>query len=84
MSQGLQIIQFQVVDVKQQVMHGVLTIDTIIPMIVGLGLDGVIYKYDEIEKHWNPITTKVVNPLQRQPKRQKITIHDERDEKGAK
>lgn len=65
----------------QQVMHGVLTIDTTVPVIVGLGLDGVIYKYDEVEKHWNPITTKRVNPLQRQPKKQQIIIRDEREEK---
>lgn len=81
MSQGLQIIQFQIAHIPRQVSHGELTIDTVESVIIGLGLDGVIYKYDEIEKHWNPITTKIVNPLQRQPKKQKITIHDEREEK---
>lgn len=81
MSQGLQIIQFQIVDEVVPMMHGVLTVDTVIHTIVGLGLDGTIYRYDKEEKHWNPMTTKIVNPLQRQPKKQKITIHDEREEK---
>jgi hypothetical protein len=45
--------------------------------IFGLGLDGILYTYDLIEKHWNPITTKRVNPLHKQPKKQQITIHNE-------
>jgi hypothetical protein len=40
--------------------------------IFGLGLDGVIYVYDPKEKHWTPYTTRRVNPLHKQPKKQTI------------
>jgi hypothetical protein len=78
---SLRIVQFQIVDEVVPIMHGVLTVDTVIHTIIGLGLDGIVYRYDKEEKHWNPITTRRVNPLQRQPKKQQITIHDEREEK---
>jgi prephenate dehydrogenase len=48
--------------------------------IFGLGLDGRVYTYDMTERHWNVVTTRRVNPLHKQPRRQTI-IREEGEEK---
>ena len=76
----LRIIQMQIVDTIKHVEHGELTIDRVVPVIMGLGLDGRVYRYDENEKHWTPVTTLRVNPLHKQPKKQRVVIEDEKGE----
>lgn len=76
----VRIIQMQIVDELRTTMHGELMIEKVVPVIMGLGIDGVVYAYDENEKHWNPVTTRRVNPLHKQPKKQRIIIEDDKEE----
>ena len=78
----LRIIQMQIIDAKVQTMCGELTIDRMVPVIMGLGLDGRVYRYDENERHWTPVTTRRVNPLHKQPRKQRIHIDDD-DKEGV-
>jgi hypothetical protein len=80
MSSTLRIIAFQIVDVTTEVSHGELMIDRTTQVMYGLGLDGRVYTYDVVERHWNVVTTRRVNPLHKQPRRQTI-IREEGEEK---
>jgi len=81
MTTPLRIIQFQVVDTVKELQHGELTIEKIVPVLMGLGLDGRVYKYDDNERHWTPVTTRRVNPLYKQPRKQRVSIEDEGEDK---
>jgi len=77
MTTSLRIIQFQIVNTVKQVQLGELTIEKSVPVLMGLGLDGRVYRYEEDEKHWTPVTTRRVNPLYKQPRKQRVSIEDE-------
>jgi hypothetical protein len=83
---AIRIIAFQIVDVVKELSHGELTIDKVVSVMYGLGLDGVVYVYDDKQHHWNPYTTNRVNPSHRQPKRLQKQVEDilgGGEEKGA-
>lgn len=81
MATPLRIIQMQIVNEVKHEQHGELQIDRVVQVIMGLGLDGRVYKYDDSERHWTPITTRGVNPLYKQPRKQRVSIDDEGEEK---
>jgi len=77
----LRIIQFQIIDIVKELQHGELIIEKIVPVLMGLGLDGRVYRYDDSERHWTPVTTRRVNPLHKQPRKQRISIDDDGENK---
>jgi hypothetical protein len=52
-------------------------------LFYGLGLDGIIYYFDQVQNHWVPITNKRVHPLYKQPKRLKSQLEEREGGKEA-